>query len=299
MTDAVALSGGNPIEADIYEELALIETKASKKVEEEGTPHAISAALLANEANAAQEIETQQWAPATPSKRGMEQRRYQNPILAIFAVMSVARKTMQDVAKNSKEETRVMKKHWERISHEVSDHHDTAAKNSDKIQQWSSIVGMVVGFGPKLIQGRLSPDTMIPGLGITEFQQSRNAWTDSIRNVCENWDPLLGRVYDNRWTPDHMLTNALTDNKTTVEWVNWLGQTGQKMSEPFLQQWGQSSQMANQRDVAVGQQQSEASRVEYQSRQDEKRNEDEAVKTIDQMNQRLMEQEVRAFEVRG
>lgn len=275
-----AIDGASPIEADFYEDLAAIEIesldtgKGKLKAEDEGSPHALSELVVAREEAAAMD---ERAAPAV-SKGDMSKHigRYKNPILAIFATMSVARKTMQDVAKQSKEETRLMKKHWEKVSHEVSDHHDTAAKSSEQIQQWATYLGMFFMAAPHL-------RTFVPE-GAAEYKE-----------FTEKLDfSLFGS-----FKPSEYIQGSCPKRKDFVEWVNWGTQTGQKMSEPMLQQWGQTTMMSNQRDVAVGQQQSEASRVEYQSRQDEKRNEDEGVKNIDQMTQRLMEQEVRAFEVRG
>jgi hypothetical protein len=290
MADIAALDGANPIEVDILEDLALLDDKAglstsNQKVEEEGNPHAISAAVIHNEkeANAAEALQLVQ-ATASSSAKTEERRspligkpgRYKNPILAIFATMSVARKTMQDVAKSSKEQTRLMKKHWEQISHEVSDHHDTAAKSTDRLANWSAYIGMALLGGPQLIK------SVVP---------SGEAYANFI-NPVDDWV---------KWGTFDYLTpsNFANDREAFDKLIDSGKDIVQKMSEPTIQQYGQSYQMANQRDVAVGQQQSDASRTEYQSRQDEKRNEDEAVKTIDQMTQRLMEQEVRAFEVRG
>jgi len=288
MSDVGAIDGAKPIEDN---NVALLNVKtalstSNPKVEEEGNPHAVSATVINQEGiGAAQALQlVQAGAPATKADERSnligKPGRYKNPILAIFATMSVARKTMQDVSKSSKEETRLMKKQWERISHEVSDHHDTAAKSSEKIQKYSACIGSVLALAPHAFKSIVPSDQA----GYDNWISSMNGWAHMITES---------------FTPSDYIKGAAGDKKEFVEWINWGAQNAQKMSEPILQQSGQSAQMANQRDVAVGQQQSEASRVEYQSRQDEKRNEDEAVKTIDQMTQRLMEQEVRAFEVRG
>eukprot|EP01066_Platyproteum_vivax_P000262 Platyproteum_vivax@DN10297_c0_g1_i1.p1 len=146
MVDITALDGANPIKDNTSLDIALLDDKAalstsSQKVEEEGNQHAISAPVINQEGiGAAEALLLVQATTATPFTKTEERSpligkpgRYKNPILAIFATMSVARKTMQDVAKRSKEETRLMKKHWERISHEVSDHHNTAATATDKL----------------------------------------------------------------------------------------------------------------------------------------------------------------------
>jgi hypothetical protein len=224
-----------------------------------------------------------------------EARRYKNPILAIFSVMSIARRTMQDVAKSSKEQTRLVKKHWEQVSHEVSGHHDTAAKQSDKIQKWSGVIGMACTFGPKFLKG------CIPSEG--EFKE----WRDEQSKFLETYDPIfflknkLGyedvNFYSGDW--EKSLENTFEDRKGTLDWINRGGENAQKFAEPSIQQWGQQVQMENARDTTVGQQNSQAAQADYQSRKDEKSQEDQIVSNIEQTLQRLMEQESRTFELRG
>lgn len=274
--------GESPIEADFYNNLAAVETesldtgKGKIKAEDEGSPHALSEVVIAREAAAAMD---ERMTPAVSKGEGSKHiGRYKNPILAIFATMSVARKTMQDVAKQSKEETRLMKKHWEKVSHEVSDHHNTALESIESTTKWTSFITMFFMALPQL-----------KGFVPTE-SGAYDTFTQKLDfDFIENF---LGK-------PSDFIKGYAETPKKFKETMDYVTQTGQKMSEPMVNQWSQAAQMANQRDVAVGSQQSDASRVEYQSRQDEKRNEDEGVKNIDQMTQRLMEQEVRAFEVRG
>ena len=77
---------------------------------------------------------------ATPtSRKGRPSRaqnlRYKNPIMATFAVMALARKTMQKVAKNTKDETRRVKKHWEEIAHQNSGYSKQAIKDIEAVQK--------------------------------------------------------------------------------------------------------------------------------------------------------------------
>ena len=252
---------------------------SNKKIEEEGNPLAISNGSVPYEHLRTENIEeSQKKIPPITATQNIEPStltgnpgRYKNPILAIFAVMYIARKTMQDVAKRSKEETRIMKKYWELISHEVSGHHDTAMKATEKTQKLVGVFGVFFLAIPCVFKN---------------MSQENIEWlnTNLIYPISQKI-PFISLIHKEKEKRD--------------EAINSMTKQGQEMANQSIKLWGDSTQMANQRDVVVGTQQSDASRTEYQSRQDEKRNEDESIKTIDQMTQRLMEQEVRCFEIRG
>jgi len=213
-----------------------------------------------------------------------EARRYKNPILAIFAVMSVARRTMQDVAKSSKEQTRLVKKHWEQLSHEVSDHYDKSSKSSENVNNWSGALTTAITVAPMLLT--------------TMFPKDDRDYTDFIQKLDGGRIESLLSNFMSR-TPSEVIAGFAADHKAMAELIKQGQTTAQHTVGPITQQWGQTVSMENQRDVAVGQQRSQASQTEFQSRQEEKRSEDEAVRNIEQTLQRLMEQEARTFEVRG
>ncbi|NGX51096.1 MAG: hypothetical protein K1060chlam2_00953 [Chlamydiae bacterium] len=195
--------------------------------------------------------------------------RYKNPILAIFAVMTLARKTMKDAAKKSKEETRLMKKEWERISHEVSDHHNTAATGSTYVQAAQTVATIALMAGPRFIKG-----------WFPENQTAYNARLDG-------W----------YWIGTQ-LKNYAPDKESIDKWIDSGKELGNKAIQPTLQTWMEGNRSRNTRDVTVGGQQSEACRIEYQSREGEERDIKEQEKNIAQTNQRLMEQETNAMQVR-
>ena len=332
--------------------------------------------------------------------------RPKNPIIAIFRVLSLARKTMKDVAQSSKDQTRKLKRHWENVSQEVSNYHNSAANQTNSLGKWSMGIGLVCTILPQYLKGSIPQDKLQEGVeigatkawdqlreafikkgvfdeipdfnqgvwdqlkakfvesnafhevptftkqtwdhlrvafiekgvfdeipdfnqgvwdqlreafiekkvfeeGLTLFDKWRGDWAntlethvDPLLNKCDvikdKKIPILGApIWKGKWNTSERFINTFKDHKETIEWIDWAGKNGQKFGEPMVQQWGQQVQMENSRDTTVGQQRSQASQTEYQSRKEEKSNEDQIVSNIEQTLQRLMEQEARTFEVRG
>ena len=409
MGEAVTIDRSNLLESHLKSAHPLGDKHASnsKSAEEERNLHALSAVVASQVESPNRDVAKEEPTfVATDTKKPTESleapRRYKNPLLAIFAVMSVARKAMKDVAKSSKDQTRLLKKHWEKVSQEVSDHHDSAAKQTDSLGKWSMGIGLACTVLPQYLKGNIPQDKI--KIGATEaweqltqafrnkgvfdeistfnegvwdqlkdkfiegnvFQEapdfSKQMWDhlreafiekgmfeehpdfnkqvwdrlktalikkDAFEKVptlfdtwSEGWattlkdrvDDLLNEhdfikgkevpiwgapLYEKDWNSSAFFTNTFKDHKETTEWIDWAGKNGQKFGEPAVQQWGQQVQMENARDTTVGQQRSQASQTEYQSRKEEKSSEDQTVSNIEQTLQRLMEQEARTFEVRG
>ena len=415
MGESVAIDRSNLLESHLKNAHPLGDKRASnfKNAEEERNLHAVSAVVASQVESPNRDVAKEEpTLVATDTRRSPaleETRRYKNPLLAIFAVMSVARKTMKDVAKSSKDQTRLLKKHWEKVSQEVSDHHDTAAKQTDSLGKWSMGIGLACTILPQYLKGSIPQDKLPKGdeIGAREAWGQLNAafiengvfneipgsfnqdvWDQLKDSFVENnafhevptftkqtWEhlrkafkehnifeadetpdftekvwgqlktalinkeafeerdtlfdtwsgewattlekrvddflnkhdfikgkevPIWGApLWETKWNISERFTETFKDHKETTEWIDWAGKNGQKFGEPMVQQWGQQVQMENARDTTVGQQRSQASQTEYQSRKEEKSSEDQTVSNIEQTLQRLMEQEARTFEVRG
>ena len=130
---------------------------SNRKTMEEEHPHILQEKEITLNLQSTQQNSTKTLGLNTSNSRP------KNPIIAIFRVLSLARKTMKDVAQSSKEQTRKLKKHWEMVSQEVSNHHDTAANQNNSLGKWSMGIGLVCTILPQYLKGSIPQDTPIKG----------------------------------------------------------------------------------------------------------------------------------------
>lgn len=236
--------------------------------------------------------------PLSSTKRSTSSSSETNPILQTFRTLSAAKAAMRKIAKNTKEHSTLQKKHWEHISKEISEHHETAVTSSQRLQLIAVPLQIAIAIVPMYLTGaipNLSKEDLRNNPLLGNDSQTYEAWIESLK---DGWLDKAFSYMRNEPLADFVLSCA-SNKESLSDWIKKGQGLAKGASEPILQNWGQSTQMENQRDTAIAQQQQQAAQSEYQSRKDEKSQEEQIASNIEQNLQRLMEQEARTFEMRG